>query len=39
MYCREGTGGLCKVKTDYWTVPIKLDTGGKGREIQLDSTP
>lgn len=24
FYCRGGVGGLCKVATRYWTVPLKL---------------
>ncbi|MHC4875205.1 MAG: thioredoxin-like domain-containing protein [Planctomycetota bacterium] len=28
-YCRGGTGGLCKIHTARWTVPISAAQGGK----------
>ena len=28
-YCRGGTGGLCKIHTARWTLPIKTATDGK----------
>lgn len=27
-YCRGGTGGLCKIHTTYWNVPIELAADG-----------
>ena len=39
MYCRAGTGGLCKVQTDYWTIPLKREEGAKDSPIKLRSSP
>lgn len=34
-YCREGKGGLCKVKTTRWNVPLSVADDAKSSEIVL----
>jgi thiol-disulfide isomerase/thioredoxin len=36
-YCREGVGGLCKLKTARWLIPVKLVPGGKQKSIRLQA--
>lgn len=35
-YCRDGDGGLCKINTVTWTVPIELVAGTDAKPIKLD---
>ncbi|MBI5757123.1 MAG: redoxin domain-containing protein [Planctomycetales bacterium] len=37
-YCREGTGGLCKVQTSAWSIPIEIDAQAKDRSVRLTAT-
>ena len=37
-YCREGTGGLCKLKTAYWKIPVTVSADGKQTVIKLEAT-
>ena len=34
-YCRDGTGGLCKVKTARWLIPIKAVEGADASKVVL----
>ncbi len=34
-YCREGKGGVCKIKTIRWNVPLKATSDAKASEIAL----
>ena len=34
-YCREGTGGVCKVATSHWKIPVSLKDGGSAIPIKL----
>ncbi len=34
-YCRDGSGGLCKVSTTRWNVPLSVVAEAKETEIQL----
>jgi thiol-disulfide isomerase/thioredoxin/sugar lactone lactonase YvrE len=34
-YCREGTGGLCKVQSSAWSIPIEVDSQSKARSVKL----
>ena len=36
-YCRDGVGGLCKIKTDRWRIPIELSAGEAQSVIKLTS--
>ena len=36
-YCRDGVGGLCKLKTSKWTIPIKVSAEGKSSTIKLEA--
>lgn len=36
-YCRDGVGGLCKLKTSRWNLPIKVSTDSKGSTIKLEA--
>lgn len=37
-YCRDGNGGVCKIGTSHWKIPISLKDGGKGKAINLKVT-
>lgn len=37
-YCRDGTGGICKVKTLRWNLPLTLANGGN-KKIHLKTPP
>ena len=34
-YCREGVGGLCKLKTARWLIPVKIADDAKQKSIRL----
>ena len=34
-YCREGEGGLCKIGTTVWSIPIERSDAGTVKEIPL----
>ena len=34
-YCREGKGGVCKIKTIRWNVPLKVTSEAQASEIAL----
>ena len=36
-YCREGKGGLCKLQTTSWTVPVTVGGDAKEAVIRLES--
>lgn len=36
-YCRDGVGGLCKLKTSKWNIPIKVSPDAKSSTIQLEA--
>lgn len=36
-YCRDGVGGLCKLKTSKWNIPIKISADGKSSTIKLEA--
>ena len=36
-YCRDGVGGLCKLKTSKWNIPIKVSADGKSATIKLEA--
>ena len=36
-YCREGAGGLCKLGTVSWLVPIEVAPDGKANVIKLEA--
>lgn len=38
-YCREGKGGLCKVDTIKFKVPVELAAGGESKPITLKAAP
>jgi thiol-disulfide isomerase/thioredoxin len=35
-YCRDGVGGLCKIGTVTWSIPVEIDAGSKQSAIQLE---
>jgi hypothetical protein len=37
VYCRDGKGGLCKLETTRWKLPLELSPDGKG-VVELTST-
>lgn len=37
-YCRDGKGGLCKVETVRWTIPVSVASDGAAA-LQLATTP
>ena len=38
-YCRDGKGGLCKVDTVKFKVPVELATGGDAKPVTLKASP
>lgn len=36
-YCRDGVGGLCKLKTSKWSIPINVSADGKSSTIKLEA--
>jgi len=36
-YCRAGTGGLCKLKTLAWQIPVELDAKATQKQIELSA--
>jgi hypothetical protein len=36
-YCRDGVGGLCKIKTERWQIPIELSAGEGAAVVKLTS--
>ena len=34
-YCRDGNGGVCKVGTSHWKIPVSLTEKGKGKSVNL----
>ncbi len=36
-YCRDGVGGLCKLKTSRWSVPVRVSADGKAGAIRLEA--
>jgi len=36
-YCRDGVGGLCKLKTSKWNIPIKVSADSKSSTIKLEA--
>ena len=37
-YCREGEGGLCKLQTTTWSVPMEVASDGAASPIRLEAT-
>ena len=37
-YCRDGNGGVCKVGTTNWKIPIVMKDGNKGTSVKLKVT-
>ena len=37
-YCRDGNGGVCKIGTANWKIPISLKEGAKGKTVTLKVT-
>jgi thiol-disulfide isomerase/thioredoxin/sugar lactone lactonase YvrE len=38
-YCREGKGGLCKLATAHWKIPVTTAPDAKGTTIPLEAPP
>ena len=34
-YCRDGNGGVCKIGTSHWKIPIVAKPAGQGKSISL----
>jgi len=37
QYCKEGTGGVCKIRTLAWTVPLSVEQDATEKEVKLVS--
>lgn len=37
-YCRDGNGGVCKVATSHWKIPVILKDGANGKLVKLQVT-
>ena len=38
-YCRGGTGGLCKIATNVWKIPVEISTDAKAESLTLSAAP
>ncbi|WP_010583918.1 thioredoxin-like domain-containing protein [Schlesneria paludicola] len=38
-YCRDGEGGVCKIATKTWSIPVVLQDGAKQDVIKLTAKP
>jgi len=38
-YCREGTGGLCKLATSAWKIPVVVSEDAKTESLSLTASP
>lgn len=38
QFCRDGRGGLCKMDTARWTIPVEVEAGATSRSIALQAT-
>ena len=38
-YCREGKGGLCKLGTTSWKIPVEVSADAKNHKLTLTATP
>ncbi len=36
-YCRDGVGGVCKIKTVRWSIPVQASAAGKATSIKLEA--
>ena len=36
-YCRDGVGGVCKLHTTRWNIPVKVAEDGKASSIKLEA--
>jgi hypothetical protein len=36
-YCRDGVGGVCKLKTATWLVPIEVSQDAKGAAVKIQA--
>ena len=34
-YCRDGTGGVCKLGTTTWKIPVNVSSDGEKQPIRL----
>jgi thiol-disulfide isomerase/thioredoxin/sugar lactone lactonase YvrE len=37
-YCRDGVGGLCKLQTSRWNIPVKVSADGKTSTVKVEAT-
>lgn len=37
QYCKEGIGGVCKIRTLAWTVPVSVEQDATEKEVKLAS--
>ncbi len=38
-YCRDGVGGLCKISTARWKIPVEVNATAKARAVKLTASP
>jgi len=38
-YCRDGKGGLCKIDSLKFKVPVELSDSGEAKPVALEATP
>lgn len=39
QYCRDGKGGVCKLGSAKWTIPVEVSADAKGSEISVTAKP
>ncbi len=39
QFCRDGKGGLCKIRTTHWSLPLELKTDAPAKSVNLKIEP
>jgi hypothetical protein len=39
QFCRAGVGGLCKIRTEHWSLPLELKQDADARAVRLKIDP
>jgi len=39
QFCRDGVGGLCKIRTAHWSLPLELKPGAQQQAVKLQVKP
>ncbi len=39
QFCRDGAGGLCRIRTEHWSLPLSLKPNAENRAVKLKVEP